>query len=842
MTDFANLQADTLSVGGFANENGLIPTRYGGSKKSWQYLVDQFEAEFAEQLLEINKSRGYRVVGTFTAGFEYELFNDVGIDASGNSWIYVGTGAPVATVAPGTDPSLSTDYQQATFNDHNATVNRDAIGAHDDIYSRRLGSIADLTTTTVSRTNGLTVRVAHYHASLQGGGGKFEWVSTEPKSNHNGGTVIDPDKTFPDDWSNQTELNSWFNTTNAGNGCWVRVSQDSLKFTQFGVVNDGDEANPTDNRLAFRKALQVADGRLIEGAGNHSYGINQPSRPAVPLPSNTNIDMQGGTLRKLSTSTNAEPFLENETNSENITIKNAFIRGIGANGNVSDQGSALLLFDNDGAWLENVTTDETEGDGLQFRRAENTFIVNCEVKNFGRNAISPTSGSFYIDGLRTTGTAYTGANPGLYWDAENNSNTETTISYIVNSEIRNMTFVDFYNSGGGAFNHTLHMSNTKIGPSFRPFRLLNRSGANSESANINLDSTVTIETTSDGAITIEGINNGRLNNVRLIAADTVDDKFGVAFENTVSGWDIQCNTESTINFKEDILVRGGQTDINIIGRYRRVQLQGASSVDLTQANLTVLTLNGTECTARASLDTEIGTLSRNNGAAVTQLTPKPVTQGIRQENELLHDFISPASFAEHATGTINFLTGNSEAFGSAIRGRASSNNAGRIVFQTSFGGSGKVDRWQFAERGHLEPLTDNTLDIGSASNRARTIYAGTGTINTSDDRLKEYFDITEAEERVAAKLRTMKRKYKFKGAIEEKGDKARFHFGFSAQEVKATFESEGLDGFDYGVLCWDEWEEQPEIIDEETGEALQSYKTAGDRYGLRYEELLVFLL
>ena len=116
MTDFADLQADALSVDGFANQNGLIPTRYGGNKKSWQYLVDEFSAEFAQTLLEINKSRGYRVVGTFAAGFDYELFNDVGIDASGNSWIYVGTGAPVATVAPGTDPSLSADYKQVTFN------------------------------------------------------------------------------------------------------------------------------------------------------------------------------------------------------------------------------------------------------------------------------------------------------------------------------------------------------------------------------------------------------------------------------------------------------------------------------------------------------------------------------------------------------------------------------------------------------------------------------------------------------------------------------------------------------------------------------------------------------
>lgn len=134
MTDFANLQADALSAAGFVNENGLIPTRYGGNKKSWQYLVDQFETEFAETLLDINKSRGFRVVGTFAAGFEYELFNDVGIDASGNSWIYVGSGAPAKTVTAGTVPSAP-DYQQVTFNSIDGVV-----GLRDELDDRPLHS------------------------------------------------------------------------------------------------------------------------------------------------------------------------------------------------------------------------------------------------------------------------------------------------------------------------------------------------------------------------------------------------------------------------------------------------------------------------------------------------------------------------------------------------------------------------------------------------------------------------------------------------------------------------------------------------------------------------------
>lgn len=89
-------------------------------------------SEITQQLLEINKSRGYRVVGTFATGFEYELFNDVGIDASGNSWIYVGTGAPVKTVTAGTVPSAP-DYQQVTFNSIDGVV-----GLRDELNDRAL--------------------------------------------------------------------------------------------------------------------------------------------------------------------------------------------------------------------------------------------------------------------------------------------------------------------------------------------------------------------------------------------------------------------------------------------------------------------------------------------------------------------------------------------------------------------------------------------------------------------------------------------------------------------------------------------------------------------------------
>lgn len=142
----------------------------------------------------------------------------------------------------------------------------------------------------------------------------------------------------------------------------------------------------------------------------------------------------------------------------------------------------------------------------------------------------------------------------------------------------------------------------------------------------------------------------------------------------------------------------------------------------------------------------------------------------------------------------------------------------------------------------INPSTDNNKTLGAPSYKWSTIYAGTGTINTSDDREKVYFDITDVEKQVALELKENMRKFKFNDSISEKGEeKARIHFGASAQTVKSIFEKYGLVAEDYAILCYDEWEEQEEIKDN-NGVILQEYRPAGNRYGLRYEELLSFII
>jgi len=125
----------------------------------------------------------------------------------------------------------------------------------------------------------------------------------------------------------------------------------------------------------------------------------------------------------------------------------------------------------------------------------------------------------------------------------------------------------------------------------------------------------------------------------------------------------------------------------------------------------------------------------------------------------------------------------------------------------------------------IRPSTDNNADVGSASLRWRTIYAGTGTINTSDANLKQDIESLEAAEISAATaIRGLIKKFRFVDAVADKGDDARIHVGVIAQEVEQAFIDAGLDPRRYGLFCEDELEDGTK------------------RLGIRYDELLAFVI
>lgn len=142
----------------------------------------------------------------------------------------------------------------------------------------------------------------------------------------------------------------------------------------------------------------------------------------------------------------------------------------------------------------------------------------------------------------------------------------------------------------------------------------------------------------------------------------------------------------------------------------------------------------------------------------------------------------------------------------------------------------------------LLPWVDNSTACGWSTNRWSVVYAATGTINTSDSREKQQGrSLSDVEKAVALKIKAGLKAFKWNEAVDKKGDKARWHFGVYAQDIAESFKSEGLNPNDYGMFCYDEWDEQLEVKDED-GNVTQAYISAGNRYGVRYEELLCFVI
>ena len=84
-----------------------------------------------------------------------------------------------------------------------------------------------------------------------------------------------------------------------------------------------------------------------------------------------------------------------------------------------------------------------------------------------------------------------------------------------------------------------------------------------------------------------------------------------------------------------------------------------------------------------------------------------------------------------------------------------------------------------------QSATDNSQTLGAAANRWSVVYAGTGTINTSDAREKTPVrPLTASEIAAARSLSAEIGVYQWLDMIEEKGaDEARLHIGMTVQRA-----------------------------------------------------------
>lgn len=242
------------------------------------------------------------------------------------------------------------------------------------------------------------------------------------------------------------------------------------------------------------------------------------------------------------------------------------------------------------------------------------------------------------------------------------------------------------------------------------------------------------------------------------------------------------------------------------------------------------------------------------------------------------DYNNDAIFSVDADGDVSanrsFTAGGILYFKGGIENTV---NGGATSFKRA-NGSGVMDTYLWVSGtnvnvsfyGNITPNTDNTQTLGSSGSRWSVIYAGTATINTSDARLKQDFrGLTDLEKSAALDIKDSIGIFKFKDAVAQKGDGARDHVGVLAQAVVTILESYDLNPFDYAFVCYDEWEEEPEVIEtwdqkvahddiyNDDGELIhragdvireagamvvKDAVPAGNSYGIRYEELIMFIL
>lgn len=146
-------------------------------------------------------------------------------------------------------------------------------------------------------------------------------------------------------------------------------------------------------------------------------------------------------------------------------------------------------------------------------------------------------------------------------------------------------------------------------------------------------------------------------------------------------------------------------------------------------------------------------------------------------------------------------------------------------------------------------------DLGSSTYQWKDCYLQNSPIVSSDRRLKQNFE-SVPEAVFTAWGNVDFQVYKFKEAVTKKGEaNARKHVGLVAQDIIEAFQAQGLDAFDYGIVCHDSWEDQyqqvevshtPAVLDEQgnvvtpenTVYENRKVKDAGDVYTVRYEEAL----
>ena len=243
---------------------------------------------------------------------------------------------------------------------------------------------------------------------------------------------------------------------------------------------------------------------------------------------------------------------------------------------------------------------------------------------------------------------------------------------------------------------------------------------------------------------------------------------------------------------------------------------------VTSGSGTVTSVSGTGTVSGLSLSGTVTTSGNLTLGGTLSLTSGDITSGL---GFTPYSNTNPSGFVT-SSGSVAFATSAGSASTAAnLSGGTLTTSSYSLLSSTSLVAIGNSSgQGVFVNgSGSFSSSVDNTMSCGTSGFRWTTVYATTGTINTSDANQKQQIEnLTDVEFAVANELKSKIKTFKFNEAVTAKGSNARKHVGWIAQDVQTTFANHGLNANDYGMFCSDEIDGKIQL-------------------GVRYEELLTFI-
>jgi hypothetical protein len=127
-------------------------------------------------------------------------------------------------------------------------------------------SIKDLASVNTAANNNVFVR--GFYTGTGVGGGLFYWDPAKAKTEHNGGTVLDPARITAWDGT-QSDLSTLFTAAVSGAGCFVRVYTARAIVEFWGAISSPEDEIGFDCFLSINKAFSL--GIPLSGGGKNYY-------------------------------------------------------------------------------------------------------------------------------------------------------------------------------------------------------------------------------------------------------------------------------------------------------------------------------------------------------------------------------------------------------------------------------------------------------------------------------------------------------------------------------------------------------------------------------------------